>query len=96
VMAAAQAADPDLLAAVLRRQRAHLLTELRSLAEARAAAARSPVVALLVTAAELHVRADLGIVDAAERDLTPATLDALRVPTSPAVTPPGARSESAS
>ena len=44
VMAAAQAADPALLTAVLRPQRAHLLTELRSLAEARAAAARSPVV----------------------------------------------------
>ena len=40
VMAAAQTADPALLAAVLRRQRAHLLTELRSLAEAKAAAAR--------------------------------------------------------
>jgi DNA-binding PadR family transcriptional regulator len=96
VMAAAQTADPALLAAVLRRQRAHLLTELRSLAEAKAAASRSPVVALLVTAAELHVRADLGVVDAAERDLTPAALDALRVLASPAATPPGMRSESAS
>jgi DNA-binding PadR family transcriptional regulator len=96
VMAAAQTADPALLAAVLRRQRAHLLTELRSLAEAKAAASRSPVVALLVTAAELHVRADLGVVDAAERDLTPAALDALRVLASPAATPPGVRSESAS
>ena len=96
VMAAAQAADPALLTAVLRRQRAHLLTELRSLAEARTAAAQSPVVALLVTAAELHVRADLGVVDAAERDLTPAVLDALRVLASPAATPPGLRSESAS
>jgi len=96
VMAAAQTADPALLAAVLRRQRAHLLTELRSLADAKAAASRSPVVALLVTAAELHVRADLGVVDAAERDLTPAALDALRVLASPAATPPGVRSESAS
>ena len=43
--------------------------------------------ALLVTAAELHVRADLGVVDAAERDLTPDTLAALRIPSSPAVTP---------
>ena len=76
VMAAAQAGDPVLLAAVLRRQRAHLLTELRSLAEARAAAP-SPVVALLVTAAELHARADLGVVDAAEHDLTGDTLAAL-------------------
>jgi DNA-binding PadR family transcriptional regulator len=76
VMAAAQAGDPDMLAAVLRRQRAYLLAELRSLAEARAAAP-SPVVGLLVTAAELHARADLEVVDAAERDLTGEALAAL-------------------
>jgi hypothetical protein len=81
---------------VLRRQRAYLLTELRSLAEAKASAAGSPVVALLVTAAELHVRADLGVVDAAERDLTPDTLDTLRIPASPAATSPDTRSTSAS
>ena len=83
VMAAAQAGDPAMLAGVLRRQRAHLLTELRSLAEAKAAAARSPVVALLVTAAEMHARADLGLVDAAENDLTPEVLNTLRVPDAP-------------
>ena len=76
VMAAAQAGDPVMLAAVLRRQRAYLLAELRSLAEARAAAP-SPVVGLLVTAAELHARADLEVVDAAERDLTEDALAAL-------------------
>lgn len=76
VMAAAQAGDPGMLAAVLRRQRAYLLTELRSLAEARAAAP-SPVVGLLVTAAELHARADLEVIDAAERDLTEDALAAL-------------------
>jgi hypothetical protein len=65
-----------MLAAVLRRQRAYLLAELRSLAEARAAAP-SPVVGLLVTAAELHARADLEVVDAAERDLTEDALAAL-------------------
>ena len=49
-----------MLAAVLRRQRVHLLTEPRSLSDASAAAAGAPVVvALLVKAAELHVRADL-------------------------------------
>jgi hypothetical protein len=74
------------LAAALRRQRVHLLTELRSLAEAGAAAAGSPVVALLVKAAELHVRADLGVVDAAEHDLTPDVLAALRLPAAPAAT----------
>ena len=84
VMAAAQAGDPAMLAAVLRRQRVHLLTELRSLSDASAAAAGAPVVALLVKAAELHVRADLGVVDAAERDLSPAVLATLQVPSAPA------------
>ena len=78
VLAAAQSGDPAMLAHVLRRQRVHLLTELRSLADARGAASGSPVVALLVKAAELHVRADLELVDAAEHDLTPDTLAALR------------------
>jgi len=94
VMAAAQSADPGTLAAVLRRQRVHLLTELRSLADARSAAAGSPVVALLIRAAELHVRADLGVVDAAEHDLTPAALAALRVSAAPGAAP-GARAEPA-
>jgi DNA-binding PadR family transcriptional regulator len=92
VMAAAQAGDPATLAGVLRRQRVHLLTELRGLADARTAAAGSPVVALLVKAAELHVRADLELVDAAERDLGPGALAALRLPASPAA-PPDARPE---
>ncbi len=76
-----------MLAAVLRRQRVHLLTELRSLSDASAAAAGAPVVALLVKAAELHVRADLGVVDAAEHDLSPAVLAALQVPSAPAASP---------
>ena len=95
VVAAAQAGDPDKLAGVLRCQRMHLLTELRSLSDAaRAAASGSPVVALLVKAAELHARADLGVVDAAEHDLTPGALAALRVGSSPAAAP-GARADSA-
>jgi DNA-binding PadR family transcriptional regulator len=87
VMAAVQAGDPAMLAAVLRHQRVHLLTELRSLADARAAASGAPLVELLVTAAELHIRADLGVVDAAEHALTPDALAALRIPFSPAATP---------
>jgi DNA-binding PadR family transcriptional regulator len=78
VMAAAQAGDSATLAGVLSRQRGHLLRELRSLAEARTLTASSPVVSLLVTAAELHVRADLGVVDAAEKTLGPEELAALR------------------
>jgi DNA-binding PadR family transcriptional regulator len=69
LMAAAQEADGDTVAGVLSRQRAHLLKELRSLAEARTRAPQSPVVSLLITAAELHIRADIGVVDAAETSL---------------------------
>jgi DNA-binding PadR family transcriptional regulator len=83
VMAAAQAGDAATLAGVLGRQRAHLLRELRSLADARPLVAPSPVVALLITAAQLHVQADLGVVDAAERQLGPEALAALRVQASP-------------
>ena len=71
LMAAAQAKDQRTLDGVLRRQRTHLLRELRSLTEA-SAKSPSDVVALLITAAELHVRADLGVVDAAEQTLTRA------------------------
>jgi DNA-binding PadR family transcriptional regulator len=71
LMAAAQAKDQQTLDGVLRRQRAHLLRELRSLAEARTQSP-SDVVGLLITAAELHVRADLGVVDAAEQTLVRA------------------------
>jgi DNA-binding PadR family transcriptional regulator len=78
VMAAAQTGDARALTRVLARQRAHLLRELRSLADARAQGGPPPVVALLLTAAELHVRADLGVVDAAERALGPDVLAALQ------------------
>jgi DNA-binding PadR family transcriptional regulator len=71
LMAAAQANDQQTLDGVLRRQRAHLLRELRSLTEARTQSP-SDVVGLLITAAELHVRADLGVVDAAEQTLARA------------------------
>jgi DNA-binding PadR family transcriptional regulator len=71
VMAAVQAGDPGTLSGVLARQRAHLLKELRSLADARALTAPAPVDSLLISAAELHIRADLGVVDAAEQTLRP-------------------------
>jgi DNA-binding PadR family transcriptional regulator len=87
VMAAAQMGDAEALSQVLSRQRGYLLRELRSLADARAhlapglpPAGSSPVVDLLLTAAELHARADLGVVDAAERGLRPEVLEALRGP----------------
>lgn len=78
VMAAVQAGDPGTLSGVLARQRAHLLKELRSLADARALTAPAPVDSLLITAAELHIRADLGVVDAAEQTLRAELLAGLR------------------
>ncbi|MEP7023238.1 MAG: hypothetical protein ABJB47_05380 [Actinomycetota bacterium] len=71
VMAAAQGGDAAALAGVLSGQRVHLLRELHSLASARTIAPPSPVVALLITAAELHTRPDLGVMDAAEKSLGP-------------------------
>jgi DNA-binding PadR family transcriptional regulator len=70
LMAAAASGDQETLDGVLRRQRAQLLRELHSLAEARQQAPTA-VVELLITAAELHIRADLGVVDAAEKNLEP-------------------------
>ncbi len=68
LMAAVQSGDERVLDGVLRRQREHLLRELHGLAAARTGRL-SAVEDLLVTAAELHVRADLGVVDAAEQSL---------------------------
>jgi DNA-binding PadR family transcriptional regulator len=85
VMAAVRSADPATLSGVLSRQRVHLLRELHGLAEARGLASLSAVESLLITAAELHVRADLGVVEAAEKFLTPDVLAALSEP-APAAT----------
>jgi DNA-binding PadR family transcriptional regulator len=74
LMAAVQAGDPATLDGVLRRQRAQLLRDLHSLAEARQQAP-SAVIELLITAAELHIRADLGVVDAAEGRFEPDLAD---------------------
>jgi DNA-binding PadR family transcriptional regulator len=69
LMAAARSGDPAILDGVVRRQRAQLMKELHSLAEAKSHSP-SPIVSLLVTAAELHIRADLGVVDEAEKSLS--------------------------
>jgi DNA-binding PadR family transcriptional regulator len=71
LMAAVQTGEEQALDGVLSRQRTHLMRELRALAQARAQAP-THVVGLLITAAELHARADLGVVDAAEQSLRPA------------------------
>jgi DNA-binding PadR family transcriptional regulator len=80
MMAAVHTGDSAAVAGVLARQRAHLLRELRGLADARSLDS-SPVVGLLITAAELHVRADLQLVDAAEATLGPETLAQARLAT---------------
>ena len=69
VMAAVRSADPAVLPGVLSRQRACLLRQLHALAGARGTSTTA-VDSLLITAAELHIRADLGIIDAAEKTLT--------------------------
>jgi DNA-binding PadR family transcriptional regulator len=68
LLAAVQAGNPQTVDGVLRLQPTDLLRELHSLAEARQHAP-SAVDELLITAAELHIRADLGVVDAAEKNL---------------------------
>jgi DNA-binding PadR family transcriptional regulator len=83
LMAAVQAGEGDVLDGVLRRQREHLLRELHALSEAKTQRPPS-VVGLLITAAELHIRADLGVVDAAEKALEPE----LRVRSRPAAGEP--------
>jgi DNA-binding PadR family transcriptional regulator len=82
IMAAVRSGDPAALSAVLGRQRAHVLRQLHALAGARGttgttgpagaadATGTTVVEALLITAAELHMRADLGVIDAAEKTLT--------------------------
>jgi DNA-binding PadR family transcriptional regulator len=70
IMAAVRSADPATLPALLSRQRAHLLRQLHALAGARATTSTTAVESLLITAAELHIRADLGVVDAAEKTLS--------------------------
>jgi DNA-binding PadR family transcriptional regulator len=87
VMAAVRAADPAVLPAVLSGQRAHLLRQLHALAGARAATT-TPVELLLITAAELHIRADLGVVDAAEKTLSTSPAVPVSEQASAGMTPP--------
>jgi DNA-binding PadR family transcriptional regulator len=87
VMAAVRSDDPATLSAVLGRRRAHLLRQLHALAEARGATSITAVESLLITAAELHIRADLGVVDAAETTLT-ADPGVVTEPSSPGLIAP--------
>jgi DNA-binding PadR family transcriptional regulator len=69
VMAAVRSGDRATLSRVLSGQRTHLLRQLHALADARGAGTTA-VESLLITAAELHTRADLGVVEAAEKTLS--------------------------
>jgi DNA-binding PadR family transcriptional regulator len=89
IMAAVRSADPATLPGVLSRQRAHLLRQLHALAGARAATTPATAVeSLLITAAELHIRADLGVVDAAEKTLTTGPAAPVSEQSSAGMTPP--------
>ncbi|WP_300609605.1 PadR family transcriptional regulator [Trebonia sp.] len=87
IMAALRCGDPAALPAVLARQRAHLLRQLHALADARGATSSTAVESLLSTAAELHIRADLGIVDAAEKTLTASPASPATGQSTPGQTP---------
>ncbi len=88
IVAAVRSADPATLPAVLSRQRAHLLRQLHALAGARATTPATAVESLLITAAELHIRADLGVVDAAEKTLTTGLAAPASEQSSAGMTPP--------
>lgn len=90
VMAAARTGDHDIVAAVLRTQRAFLLRELRNLEQLRTERADDLVVALLLSAAARHISADLGFLDDAEHALLAADPTALAPPIRKQASPPGA------
>jgi DNA-binding PadR family transcriptional regulator len=88
IMAAVRSGDPATLAAVLSRQRAHLLRQLHALADARSTTSVTAVESLLIAAAELHTRADLGVVDAAEKSLATEPSTAVSGQSALGLTPP--------
>jgi DNA-binding PadR family transcriptional regulator len=69
VMAAARGGNPALVRRVIGTQRSYLLRELRNLETLRREPNLDPVAGLLLTAAALHVGADLTLLDRAENDL---------------------------
>ncbi|HEX6419804.1 MAG TPA: PadR family transcriptional regulator [Acidimicrobiales bacterium] len=93
ILAADRSPDPGAVPALLSRQRAHLLGELRDLADLRRARGAHPTVRLLITAAELHVGAQLRFLDAVEDELVagrPPTRAAASADASPEAAPEAA------
>lgn len=73
LLAAVQTGGRGLALDVIARQRAYLLMQLRAVAQERHEDRTELVAALVTTAAEMHLRADLAILDAAEQQLPAAT-----------------------
>ncbi len=71
-----------------RRPRLHCSGNLHALAEARGTTSVTAVESLLITAAELHIRADLGVVDAAETTLTTDPAGVISEQSSSGLNPP--------
>ncbi|GAA5017128.1 PadR family transcriptional regulator [Streptomyces siamensis] len=67
----AVALGSEALSSLIETQRQTYLSELAGLAQQRRAHADEPLVALLVDAAIAHTKADLGLLDSAERHLSP-------------------------
>lgn len=66
LLAATHLPDPDAVTDVLRRQRTYLLRQLHALAQTRQTGG-DPLGALVTASAELHLRADLALLDLAEQ-----------------------------
>jgi DNA-binding PadR family transcriptional regulator len=93
VMAAARSRDESALPGVLSTQRSHLLGELRDLAELRRVKRNDQVARLLITAAELQVRAQLQFIDVAEDEMLTERPDAFRAERTSDVPAVSARTE---
>ncbi len=73
LLAASHLPGPDGGRDVLRRQRTYLLRQLHSLAQAPRDGDQDPLGALVTASAELHLRADLALLDLAEQQLPERT-----------------------
>lgn len=67
LLAASHLPDPDAVDEVLRRQRTYLLRQLHALAHTQRDPGPDPLSDLVAASAELHLRADLALLDLAER-----------------------------
>ncbi len=73
LLAATHLDDGGTVAAVIGRQRAYLLRQLRAVTQDRHDPATDAVAVLVGAAAEMHLRADLALLDVAEEQFTPGS-----------------------